>query len=239
MTGAAPPTQRPSRGARWGLAQALGSMLGPRTSVAAGPLDALQEPLHPTEARAVRDAVPLRRREFTAGRTAARRALAGLGLPGVGIAVRADRSPAWPAGVVGSVTHTRGWCAAAVARTRDVRAMGVDAEPAEPLPAEVRHLVLTAREADALLGAEAVPTEVLERLAFSVKECVHKALQPLTGRSAGFLEVEVRLDPCTGRWAARTEAREWRRAVPGGLLRGRFCRHGPLWLTTLVLRAPR
>jgi 4'-phosphopantetheinyl transferase EntD len=38
---------------------------------------------------------------------------------------------------VGSITHTRGFCAAACARSDDYLSLGVDAEPDEPLPAEI------------------------------------------------------------------------------------------------------
>ena len=61
-------------------------------------------------------------------------ALAGLGLPPGRSCAGARGAPQWPLGVVGSITHCDGYRAAAVARGRDLRTIGLDAEPDEPLP---------------------------------------------------------------------------------------------------------
>jgi enterobactin synthetase component D / holo-[acyl-carrier protein] synthase len=42
--------------------------------------------------------------------------------------------PGWPPGVTGSITHCPGYRACAVARTEDLAAIGIDAEPDEELP---------------------------------------------------------------------------------------------------------
>ncbi len=78
-------------------------------------------------------AVPKRVREATTARSCARLALQRLYLreseltepPTEPVFVpRADGSPAWPAGVVGSMTHCAGYRAAAVARQSAMRASG-------------------------------------------------------------------------------------------------------------------
>src|SRR5688500_10573337 len=76
--------------------------------VSTGPDDALPDPLFPEEEKAVAGALERRRREFALGRMHARRALGSLGYPDVCIGVRHDRAPLWPAGIVGSITHTQG-----------------------------------------------------------------------------------------------------------------------------------
>jgi 4'-phosphopantetheinyl transferase EntD len=97
--------------------------------------------LFPEEAATMARAVDKRRREFATGRNCARVALGRLGVPPVPI-VRGERgAPVWPPGIVGSITHCDGYRAAAVARDRDVLAVGIDAEPNEPLPAGVLEIV--------------------------------------------------------------------------------------------------
>jgi 4'-phosphopantetheinyl transferase EntD len=71
--------------------------------------------LFPEEAMQLDGAVDSRLREFATGRSCARQALAGLGLAPAPILRGAKREPLWPAGIVGSITHCRGYRAAAVA----------------------------------------------------------------------------------------------------------------------------
>jgi enterobactin synthetase component D / holo-[acyl-carrier protein] synthase len=90
--------------------------------------------LYPEEEEAaVAAATPRRRKEFATTRAGARRTLARLGLPEVPIGRGAGGCPAWPAGLVGSITHCAGYRAAARAPRRDVASLGIDAEPHRPL----------------------------------------------------------------------------------------------------------
>ena len=74
------------------------------------------------ESRCVAMAVPKRQQEFLAGRLCAHAALCELGMPRMALPSRADRTPAWPDPVVGSITHSERHCAAAVALRSRVRA---------------------------------------------------------------------------------------------------------------------
>ena len=71
--------------------------------------------LFPEERACLAKAVEKRRAEFGTARVCARRALAQLGFPPMPLVPNKDRSPVWPQGVVGSITHTRGYCAVIVA----------------------------------------------------------------------------------------------------------------------------
>ena len=71
--------------------------------------------LRPEERAYVESAVPRRVREFAAGRQCARLALRELGGPDEAIPVGLSRQPKWPPGIVGSITHTVGYCLAVVA----------------------------------------------------------------------------------------------------------------------------
>ena len=84
--------------------------------------------LMPAEAEALGAVAPKRLREHAAGRLCAHAALGRLGARGAPLLNDADRIPRWPEGVVGTISHTRAWCVAAVARASDARAIGVDVE---------------------------------------------------------------------------------------------------------------
>ncbi|MFC6088503.1 4'-phosphopantetheinyl transferase family protein [Saccharothrix lopnurensis] len=160
--------------------------------------------LFPEEEQHVARAVDKRRREFATGRHCARTALAALGFPPAPLVPLPSREPAWPDGVVGSITHCKGYRAAAVGRTDQVRTIGIDAEPNEPTP-------------DGVLGAIALPAELArmdglrdasdkvawDRLLFSAKETVYKAWYPLARRWLGFEDAEVTIHPDDGTFSAR------------------------------------
>lgn len=146
-------------------------------------------------------AVESRTREFATARTCARRALEQLGLPAAPVLRGPSREPIWPAGVVGSITHCRGYRAAAVARQSEVITIGIDAEVHEPLPPEVLEQVALSAERTWLKSA---PMGMCwDRLLFSAKESVYKAWYPLSGQWLDFEDVEVTCAPAAGTFEAR------------------------------------
>ncbi|REE95824.1 4'-phosphopantetheinyl transferase family protein [Thermomonospora umbrina] len=159
--------------------------------------------LFPEEEAVIVRAVAKRRREFTTVRFCARRALAELGVPPAPILPGKRGAPQWPAGVVGSMTHCEGYRAAVVARTGDVSALGIDAEPHGPLPEGVLTIVTRPAELSGLAALTASSPEVhWDRLLFSVKESIYKAWFPLTGDWLGFEDADVALSP-DGSFSAR------------------------------------
>ncbi|MCJ0873070.1 4'-phosphopantetheinyl transferase [Streptomyces sp. AP-93] len=161
--------------------------------------------LLPEEHAVVAHSVASRRREFSTVRHCARQALSELGvgspwpvLPGPGGA------PVWPDGVVGSMTHTAGFRAAAVARSADILALGIDAEPHEPLDPDVRTAVTLPQEREMLAAlAAAHPGTAWDRILFSAKESVYKAWYPVAGRMLEFEDALVDIDPRRARFRAR------------------------------------
>jgi len=158
--------------------------------------------LLPQEAAIVARASDKRRREFTTGRECARIALGKLGVELGPILVGERGAPLWPPGIVGSITHCDGYRAAVVARTSDVTAIGLDAEPNGPLPGGVLEVVSRSAERDRLaaladLAAErpGQPGVCWDRLLFSAKESVYKAWFPLTGTWLGFEDADVTIKP--------------------------------------------
>ena len=181
----------------------LRPLLPAAVAVAEAPVDQLQEPPHPEEEAIIAAAQPARRREFLAGRTAARHALAAMGaLPGP-ILRRADRAPIWPPTWVGSITHTRTHAAAAVARARDFAALGVDFETVGRFDPAMAGHILTSDEQLALLALPRQARQARLAAVFCAKEAFYKAQHPLTGRWLGFRQVEVLLEGAAGAFAVR------------------------------------
>lgn len=179
--------------------------------------------LFPEEEAVIAKAVPKRRKEFTAVRGCARRAMEKLGVPPQAVLPGERGAPAWPAGLVGSMTHCEGYCAAALVGADDVASLGIDAEPHLPLP-------------NGVLGAIALPTEEArlhrlnterpgvhwDRLLFSAKESVYKAWFPLTGQWLDFSEADIDVFADTGApTGGGSGAFRARLLVPGPVVGGR------------------
>lgn len=142
--------------------------------------------LKPEELRSIERAVPKRINEFAAGRQCARRALAELGFVDVPIPVAPDRQPVWPPGVVGSITHTAGLCAAVVAKHARILALGVDTERSGAAKPDLWETICVAEER-AWIGALA-PLERASAVTmlFSAKEAFFKCQYPLVGERLNF-----------------------------------------------------
>jgi 4'-phosphopantetheinyl transferase EntD len=199
----------------------------------------------PEEELALGQAVEKRRREFLTARACAREALRGLlGLPPPSIPSGAHGEPRWPAGVVGSITHCRGYRACSVARASEFVALGIDAEPHDPLPDGVLAEIARAEELPRLAElARLDPGVHWDRLLFSAKESVYKAWFqawfPLAGRRLGFADAALLIDPRRSSFTARL-------LVPGPaladgrltMLSGRWLVRDGLVLTAVALALP-
>jgi 4'-phosphopantetheinyl transferase EntD len=140
-----------------------------------------------------------RRQEFATGRACAHRALQRLGHDPCPVPVGPSREPRWPTGVVGSITHCAGYRAAAVADARRYRAVGIDAEPHEPLPAGVEATIARPEEIRMLRRISLdVPDICWDRLLFSAKESAFKAWFPLTRRWLSFEDASICISPEDG-----------------------------------------
>lgn len=131
--------------------------------------------LLPGEAQLVAGASIGRRREFATVRACARDALASLGATSGPILHAPSGAPVWPSNVVGSMTHCRGFRAAAVASKDDVAGIGIDCEPAIPLPHNVIDAIALPIELAMLrrLAAD-VPSIAWDRVLFCAKEAAFK-----------------------------------------------------------------
>jgi 4'-phosphopantetheinyl transferase EntD len=157
----------------------------------------------PQELTVLARCVEKRRREFIAGRVCAHHALARFSLEGVPIPCGRHREPLWPAGIVGSITHCPGYCAAAVASARTIRAIGIDAERNVPLSPGIEELVCTERERRWLRSPPYCDKVNWATLFFSAKESLYKAWFPATHRWLDFTDVELTIHPRQGSFTAR------------------------------------
>jgi 4'-phosphopantetheinyl transferase EntD len=192
--------------------------------------------LFPEEAALVARATDKRRQEFATGRECAREALAGLDM-GKSPILRGYRgAPQWPPGIVGSITHCAGYCAAAVARTRDLAAIGLDAEPNAALPGGVLEMVTQPAERARLRDLAAAQPEISwDCLLFSAKEAVYKAWFPLTGRWLGFADADITINAADGTFTARLLVPDQAAPQLDGGFTGRWLSRDDLILTAIAV----
>jgi len=150
--------------------------------------------LLPQERQYLLKAVPKRVHEFAGGRACARAALAQLGCAGVALPMGPDRAPVWPAGATGSITHTAGCCAAVAALSSQIRALGLDMEPARSVKPELWSRILTPQELATLQSQDELTALQSATLIFSAKEAFYKCQHTLTGQWLGFADLSITIE---------------------------------------------
>jgi 4'-phosphopantetheinyl transferase EntD len=147
--------------------------------------------LHPEEAQHIGRAIAKRAQEFAAGRHCAHLALERLGVPAAPLRVAPDRRPLWPPGIVGSITHTEGFCAAAAGRTGRLTALGIDTEHAAAVSFELRPSICTPAELAWIEGLPPEQRSSAATLIFCAKEAFYKCQYPGTLQWVSFQDLEV------------------------------------------------
>ena len=159
-----------------------------------GGRDPLRHRLLPEERAILPESVhPRRLLEFTLGRGCARSALSSLdpALGSVPILRAGERTPRWPEGYVGAITHHKGRAAAAVAREADYAGVGLDLEARRTMSDGMRRRLLRPEERAGLEGLPQAEADLRAMIVFSTKESIYKCLHPLTGIYLGFQDAEV------------------------------------------------
>ncbi len=189
------------------------------------------------EMQNVMRAVSKRQFEFATGRWLARRALIALGYPATEVLARSDRQPQWPAVVVGSITHSAGFAAVAVAPCTAYAGVGIDLEQIGRVGDELLPRLLTPKEI-ARYHPGRDQQDIDATLIFSAKEACYKLLFPLFGAFIGFHEVEIEIEPGSlgraGLYRAHYLGEDRRHAVLGEAT-GCYLRMGERWLTCITL----
>jgi len=156
-------------------------------------------PLHRAERADTARMGAARRAAFAAGRHCARQALGYLGMKDVAVARSEMGLPAWPQNTVGSITHTHGYAAAAVAHADDCRALGIDAETIGRLKPKLWPRVFTEAEQRWLRALDSKHRDMYATVIFSAKEAFYKCQYPITGRFLSFQDAEIELEGATFR----------------------------------------
>ncbi len=207
---------------------AIARMLPEGVVASAGTIADPVAPLAAAELASTGRMSPRRLQEFTAGRGHARSVLEQLGQRLPEVAVGPDRSPLWPAGFVGSISHAGDLVLAVAARSSALRAIGVDLEPAVPLDAELLQRVCRPEEL-ARLATSAAPSH-RAKLIFSAKESVYKCIAPLTGAFLEFEDVEILFAAGERQFLARGHGGAAALLAPSTLA-GAFVEAGGYWVT--------
>jgi 4'-phosphopantetheinyl transferase EntD len=177
-------------------------------------------PLHSTEAVHVANAASKRQRDFTLGRFCAHQALAQMGRDEAAIPVGGNGAPVWPAGILGSITHTRGYAAALVAPQAQFQAIGIDAERIGGVTEALMPRLFGPGEQEWLMALDMQKRATALTIFFSAKEAFYKAF----GGPPSFKDVHIEMqgDGFAARHGARTA-------------QGRLAVHGDLVVTAVIV----
>jgi len=149
------------------------------------------ETLRPLFADSMNPWVEKRRKEFLAGRWCVQQCYGKLGIETSLPGIQENRSPAWPKGVIGSISHCDDLALAVVALDHDVSLIGVDVESVRVMArmkAEICDAIATSTELE--IVGKRVQREAMT-LVFSAKETLYKALHPKVGQYFDYLDARV------------------------------------------------
>ena len=144
--------------------------------------------LFPVELEGRESATMKVRRQSGAVRIVARDLLGQLGRPNTALPQLPSGAPEWPDGIVGSLAHDKQVAVAAVMPSTGSFFIGIDVEPAAPLPPKLMETIATLNE------QRKYDSDILQsRVLFCAKEAVYKAFNSKTGKSLGFHDVDIDL----------------------------------------------
>ncbi|MBV1884298.1 MAG: 4'-phosphopantetheinyl transferase superfamily protein [Pseudomonadales bacterium] len=171
-------------------------LLPPATAVCHATSKMWETTVRPDEEAHIANAVEKRKREFRAGRNAARQALCQLDsqfnphttslLPGE------KRQPLWPDHIAGAITHSADQCYAAVALKSNIKSLGIDVEESEPLQSNILKMICTPEEIKWLSSLK--DGLFWAKLIFSAKESIYKTYFPICHSYLDFLEATLEID---------------------------------------------
>lgn len=166
--------------------------------------------LYEEERKLIIHAAPKRQAEFAAGRLCARDALEDLGVNGSPILMDAKGAPIWPEGVIGSIAHAKGCCAAVVALDQGENSLGLDIEETGRVKESVWSYTFLPEEIE-WLRLQSDESAKWASVIFGAKEAFYKAQYPLTHSWLGFQDVLINIDQGAGTFTARLllDLKEW------------------------------
>ena len=148
--------------------------------------------LSPEEFDLVRDAVRSRHLEFSTGRACAHAAMKSLGVGWEPLLRLPDRSPDWPLGIVGSISHSHGMCICAAAPTEKVRSIGIDIEKIADVDSAMFSLICGQEELNLAANMPKYLSDIYVTLLFSAKEALYKCDKTVRNSKLGFKDVQIK-----------------------------------------------
>ncbi len=132
-----------------------------------------------------------REQEFRKGRKNAQALLQQLGCQET-VGRAEDRTPVWPAGFAGSISHSDRWTWVAIGRKTHLNSIGIDTEPL--VNTETRNLlepeIATVTEWKIAQATRLLPNQIFT-LVFSAKEAFFKCWYPLTKQYLDFNQITI------------------------------------------------
>lgn len=201
--------------------------LFPELAVAAYELRGSANPvmLLPEEAAACETFRAKRLEEFTAGRLCARGALGEFGFSGYAVSRDPGGTPRWPQGIVGSITHTIGFCGAIAGSRERFAGLGIDAEIVSRVTPDVWSQALTHDDIAPICGLTSAERERAAAIIFSAKEAFYKCQSCVTGAWLDYTDVSVEISPEApgiGTFLVRSATTTGRRVIGDFVARGRY-----------------
>ncbi|WP_439518896.1 4'-phosphopantetheinyl transferase family protein [Hydrogenophaga sp.] len=177
------------------LETALQSRLGALgVAVVCTGVDGDPDSLWPEERSAVAHAIARRQREFAAGRQAARTAMQRLGHPAQAIPAHPDRSPCWPPGLIGSISHTTSVCIAVVGPQDAWTSIGIDIEAEGGVDESMWESICTTEECQQLRSKPPAQRALFATQVFVAKEAFYKWRYPQRRVLLDFQDVSLQWD---------------------------------------------
>ena len=128
---------------------------------------------------------------FSTGRYCARQALNNLNIFHVSIPKGRDGEPVWPAGIVGSISHSKHLAGAVAARADRLLSIGMDIETIGDITPQMWDTVFVETEQQFLKNFKGDELALYSTLLFSGKESFYKLQPPLTKTFLDFTDVEI------------------------------------------------
>ncbi|MDN2662332.1 4'-phosphopantetheinyl transferase superfamily protein [Psychromonas sp. 14N.309.X.WAT.B.A12] len=123
------------------------------------------------------NAVAKRKSEFLAGRYLAKIAMKHLGVEGLNIPIDEHKAPAWPAGLLGSISHSKNTALCVITKSQNHNFIGIDIEhwlSTSDANSLVNNIVVDQSEYQIMLPH--ISFEQAITLIFSAKESLYKAI---------------------------------------------------------------
>lgn len=130
-----------------------------------------------------------REKEHSLGRYCAQQATNAIGIHCSKISSDSQGLPIWPEGVVGSISHSKGLCLSAVAKSEDFQTIGIDIEQFNRMKERSIERIVHPEE-KAEIGNDLTKATLL----FSIKEAFYKAQFPIYKSHLNFKDLAFRYD---------------------------------------------